>query len=167
MPYFSFHYLMRHSKWVNNSRIINSQDIYTIYWGWGASGPFNPPYTFNNRFDFPLVFIDVFGFYSFAQSNLQILCFGPFIKDVINQGEGEFSKRWSYLISLFSKSRSFSCPPPPHPVALYVKTSHKIFLIIYDAQKTNYNLTTWSLNILEKSCTITFIRANKIVTHTP
>ena len=104
MPYFSFHYLMRHSKWVNNSRIINSQDIYTIYWGWGASGPFNPPYTFNNSFDFPLVFIDVFGFYSFAQSNLQILCFGPFIKDAINQGGGEFSKRWSYLIRLFSKS---------------------------------------------------------------
>ena len=30
---------------------------------------------------------------------------GPFIKDVINQGGGEgFAKRWSYLISLFSKS---------------------------------------------------------------
>ena len=30
---------------------------------------------------------------------------GLFIKDVINQGErGGFAKRWSYLISLFSKS---------------------------------------------------------------
>ena len=38
---------------------------------------------------------------------MQRECFftkGPFIKDVINQGGGGFAKRWSYLISLFSKS---------------------------------------------------------------
>ena len=29
VPYFSFHYLMRHSKWVNNSRIINSDRPHT------------------------------------------------------------------------------------------------------------------------------------------
>ena len=29
---------------------------------------------------------------------------GPFIKDVINRGGGGFAKRWSYLISLFSKN---------------------------------------------------------------
>ena len=28
---------------------------------------------------------------------------GQFIKDVINRGGGGFAKRWSYLISLFSK----------------------------------------------------------------
>ena len=29
---------------------------------------------------------------------------GPFIKDVINRGGRGFAKRWSYLISLFSKN---------------------------------------------------------------
>ena len=130
MPYFSFHYLMRHSKWVNNSRIINSQDIYTIHGG-GANWPFNPPYTF-------------IYFFRLRSPYFELKC---------------------KIHEMFCIHPMFLSPP--HPMALYVKTSHKIFLIIYDAQKTNYNLTTWSLNILEKSCTITFIRANKIVTHTP
>ena len=39
------------------------------------------------------------------QKDASLILKRPFIKDVINQGEGRgFAKRLSYLISLFSKS---------------------------------------------------------------
>ena len=40
----------------------------------------------------------------FDGSHESYIAKGPFIKDVINGGGGGLAKRWSYLISLFSKS---------------------------------------------------------------
>ena len=48
--------------------------------------------------------IYVFQYHWWIYFDLCNLHKGAFIKDIINQGGGGFAKRWSYLISLFSKS---------------------------------------------------------------